>query len=117
MSFAQEFDMETLRVKSFKDLMNGQRHATIHCGMSDIQVRDLESDGAGAVIIRHDHGELLVNENVEIRYEPWSFDRGSLLFKSHGGQELKICTELDHIKFDDGSKFAICPDVGGLVDK
>ena len=52
---------------------------------------------------------LTVPIDTPITYEPWCFDRGSMLFSVPDFPQGKICTELDTIRFPDGTEASIQP--------
>lgn len=103
--------MNPIYVKSFADLMN--RHATaqiINLLHGDV-VRNLKVTGD---LVEINPGEgfpiVVVPLSLEIKYEPWSMDRGSLLFEHADYKPFaKICTEMDIIRYPDGSEYSINP--------
>lgn len=105
--------MKSLKVSSFKELMNGQCSAEIFCAMTGNKVRTLTTAGKFngidmLQIVCADGTEIELPLEEPIAYEPWVFDRGSMLFEHETGN-LKICTELDIIRFPNGEEFQIEP--------
>ncbi len=100
-------------VKSFADLMNGEKHATITCLIKNQVVRELTVDGENVTINPGTGYPLLtIPLSTPILYEPWSMDRGSLVFEHPDFlPHAKICTEGDLLTFDDGTTLAIWPNI------
>jgi hypothetical protein len=96
-----------LRVATFRDLMNGQPTAEIVNLMDNKVVRVLTVNGDEVKIRPGVGDDVIVPMDMAIIYEPWALDRGSLLF----GQGLKICTEMDLIRFPNGDTMTILPKV------
>lgn len=75
-------------------------------------VRTLTQVGDSCHIKCADGTELTVPINTAVIYEPWSDDRGSLLFE-RGGHKLKICTEFDMLRNPaNGDTHLICSPAG-----
>lgn len=94
------------------DLMRDSDSAEIVCAYKGAVVRKLtviERDNSTFVRIdaMTEHVDVLIS--TEITYQPWMFDRGSLLF-SHAGGTGKLCTEGDLIRYPDGRSFHVYPD-------
>jgi hypothetical protein len=97
---------------NFADLMRDQDSAEIVCAYKGAVVRKLtviERDSSTFVRIDAltEHVDVLIS--TEIIYQPWTFDRGSMLF-GHSGGTGKLCTEGDLIRFPDGRSFSVYPD-------
>jgi len=105
-----------MKVATFRDLMAGRKQAEITCLYSGKVVRKL--------IVMGDHVEInamapplvWVPLDTPIRYEPWVFDRGSLLFDGDAtgearflGATLKICGEGDIIIYQDKKAVPVEP--------
>jgi hypothetical protein len=93
--------------------MHGHKSATIHCAGTGNKVRTLTTvgklNGIDMVeILAADGTKIEVPLDNPITYEPWTFDRGSLIFEYETGN-LKICTELDTITFPNGERFSVSP--------
>lgn len=105
--------MKPMYVKSFADLMNGNLYAEIRCAIHGTVVRRLSASGHTVTIDALEPPTLSVPASTPITYEAWMMDRGSMLF-THAempGQKLKICTEADIIRYNDGSEYAIAPPI------
>jgi hypothetical protein len=101
---------QELTVKTFADLMHGQKKAEIYCLMTGDLVRKLTVAGVEVEIEPVSGPRITVQLKTEITFEPWFMDRGSLLFQyceEDESKKGKICTELDIIRFPDGSEFTI----------
>lgn len=94
-------------MKTFADLMNGHKGAEIRCLYSGKLVRRLTVNGD---TLRFDAMTVAIDIplSTPISYEPWVFDRGSLLFSvpnlPDGLKVAKLCGEHDPITFDDGTE-------------
>ena len=97
---------------TFASLMNGHTSAEIRCPFRGEVVRRLTVKGD---MVEVDAMTIKVDVRLEtiITYEPWCMDRGSLLFYSPNLPQhvpvAKLCTELDVIKFEDGTERTIEP--------
>lgn len=103
--------MKMLNVKTFADLMHGHDSAEILCPMQGTIVRKLARVGKNDLKIDALTEVVTVPLNWPIRYEPWVLDRGNLLFDLPQRPNCKICTEMDTIKFPDGTSYTIAPEV------
>ena len=107
--------MRTIKVSSFKDLMNGLATARIKCLMRGDVVRSLYIEHVGRDLTEAVKIEcvdaadsVIVPLDTPISYEQWSMDRGSLVFNAGA---WKICTEGDLIHFPkDPQCYSIVPD-------
>ena len=94
-------------MKTFADLMNGHHGAEIRCLYSGRLVRRLTVKGDG---LTFDAMSVAIDIPLDtpITFEPWVFDRGSLLFSvpnmPDGLTVAKLCGEHDPITFDDGTE-------------
>jgi hypothetical protein len=96
---------------TIKEFLKG-RNAQIRCMYKGHTVRTIVFQGDVADIctsIRGVDGTLIergetvgVSVDMALRFEPWTFDRGSILFQLSDGREGKLCTEADTIVWDDG---------------
>lgn len=97
-------------VTDFATLMHRHASGTIHSLMDSRPVRELRVEGDTCHIRAADGTMLTVPLSTPITYEPWVFDRGSMLFRVDGIVDaLKICTEYDLISFEDGEISSIQP--------
>ena len=95
-----------MKVASFADVMGGYASAEIVCAMKGTVVRTLTATGCGTVNVECPNGESVeVSINTPLAYEPWFMDRGSILFNG----SLKLCTELDRVRYPDGTEATISP--------
>ena len=92
--------MLQLKVGSFRDLMQ-HGDCTIKCFYSGQTVRTLTVVGDICHILAGDGSELDVPLDTLITYEPWTMDRGNMLFE-HEGRTLKICGEADILTAESG---------------
>lgn len=97
-----------MKVQSFKDLMNGHNQAEIVNLIGDNVVRRLKVQD-NQVEIDAITITLTVPLDTPITYEPWCFDRGSMLFSVPEFPTAKICTELDIVRYPDGTEASIEP--------
>ena len=111
---------------TLRAFMQGQLGAEIRCAYRGTVVRKLVVN-ADANIVDIDFGDGEVQGldlDLELCYEPWVMDRGSITFQipshifrlgmSPDGRG-KLCTELDVVRFDDGTEAVVCVDNGRLV--
>jgi hypothetical protein len=96
-------------IQKFADLFTNGETATIHCAMSGTKVRTLTKEDDNCHLVAGDGTTLDIPLNTTIQYEPWVMDRGSLNFTLNG-QALKLCTELDVLKTDNG-EYSIVPNM------
>lgn len=95
---------------TFRTLLNGHDTAEIICPIKKEVVRTLRRIGFTSVQIECADGtKTYVQLETPIRYEPWVFDRGNLLFNCPLTRNAKLCTEMDIIKFKDGTQKLIQP--------
>lgn len=95
-----------IQVSSFADLMNGRKSAEIVNPLKGNVVRRLTVVGDQLFIFAsHEYPILHYPLATPVRYEEWFMDRGSLLFD----KEYKICTEMDTIRYKDGTQGRIFP--------
>lgn len=105
--------MKTIQVDNFQELMaNG--NCEIVCPIKDEVVRTLTVKDGVIHLIAGDGTELDINLNTPITYEPWFFDRCSMLFE-HEGTTLKLCTERDTLRTENGN-YAIAPKVPDMLE-
>ena len=97
-----------MKVASFADLMKGHQSAEILNLLDGNVVRRLSVQGSD-VLVDALTDKVTVPLTTEIRYDAWFMDRGSMLFACPGFPEAKICTELDIIRFPDGTEERIEP--------
>ena len=111
---------------TLRAFMQSQLGAEIRCAYRGTVVRKLVVNAdANIVDIDFGDGEVCgLDLDLELRYEPWVMDRGSITFliPSHIFQpgtapsgRGKLCTEFDVVCFDDGTEAAVCVDNGRLV--
>lgn len=96
-------------VHSFRDLLAGQASAEIINLLNGKVVRTLYVHADDSVTINADGEVVAVPLDTPIVYEPWEFDRGSLLFTCEGfpNNGAKIATELDLVRYPDGTTRSI----------
>ena len=101
-----------MKVASFADVMGGYDSAEIICAMKGTVVRTLTkvTDGERpfntTIHMACPNGDAVdVEPETPLVYEPWFMDRGSILFNG----SLKLCTELDRVRYPDGTEATISP--------
>ena len=118
-----------MKIANFKDLMAGFESADIVHSTSDpcpgknevvreLTVRDkIVSGGWGVIKVVHiESGPDAVDVpiNTPVYYEAWALDRGNLLFytgdDAGAGEEMKLCTEADEIRYPDGTVDSVYPE-------
>jgi hypothetical protein len=100
-----------MKVRTFADLMGKHQSAEILCMMREVVVRRLKVEGDRVIIDAMQPPIVSVPLTETILYEPWFMDRGSLLFRCREiGGKGKICTELDIIRYPDGTTETIEPE-------
>ena len=98
-----------MKIANFKDLMAGYESAEIVCIMKNEVVRELTVNG-DTVHIESGPDKVDVPIDTAVTYEAWHFDRGNMLFSLSGSTEsLKLCTEVDKIRFPDGTEDNVYP--------
>ncbi|MCR9292045.1 MAG: hypothetical protein NXI32_04950 [bacterium] len=107
--------MSTVQVDKFSDLV--QHGPAVILNLFDKQiVRTLTKLEDGQVyLLAGDGTKMILEGDTPIRFQPWVMDRGSLLFEV-GGHELKICTESDILRTEDGRYFSIEPTEAALEE-
>lgn len=90
---------------TMRNVMNGAPEAFVVNPLNGATVRHLTVIGDDLHILAGSD-EIIVPLDTPLIYEPWMFDRGSLLFDSDRGR-LKFCTELDILRLPDGTESAI----------
>jgi hypothetical protein len=109
-----------MRVTNFAELMSGEPRAEIRCLYTGTLVRVLtvSSDWQTIEIDPQigDAGKLTVPITTPITYQPWTFDRGNMLFPAPDGTgnftpgtPLKICGEGDPITYASGESATVDP--------
>lgn len=98
--------MPVLKVKTFRDVMNGHPTAEIKNLLNGQVVRRLKVVGDTVEI-----DALTVTGTAslddKLTFKPWVLDRGNILFDSPlvpAGQQAKLCTQFDPINYPDGSE-------------
>ena len=91
------------KTMKLKDVMGNHKSAEIRCPIRGEVVRRLTVNGLNL------HFDAITESidlplDTELFYQPWVFDRGSILFKDPQRGDLKFCTEWDLIKFEDGTE-------------
>ncbi len=104
--------ISTMMPKTIRTLMNERRGATIHCAMTGTQVRTLAITGDYCDLRAGDGTEVAIHIDTPLQYEQWFMDRGSVLVKSCDAGVIKLCTEFDLLRYDDGTEVAV--DVGDM---
>jgi hypothetical protein len=91
---------------TLRDLLGKSLSAQISCAMTGDVVRHLTLSGSLVDLRAADGSRAVIDADATLVYEPWFMDRGSVLVKSSRGV-IKLCTELDTVKLDDGSVCAL----------
>lgn len=96
---------------TFETLLKGHVGAEIVCPIKNQVVRTLTRIGEFSVQVKCADGTVTcVALATPIRYEPWALDRGNMLFDCPLCDNAKLCTEMDTIRYADGTKALITPD-------
>lgn len=105
--------MKTLFVKTFGNLMGAHQYAEIICPLKNVVVRKLSRKFDKVLLDPMVPPVISVDLTTKITFQPWLLDRGNLLFRHEEfpGKDLKICTEADIIRYEDGSEYQINPDI------
>jgi hypothetical protein len=90
----------------------------------ELTVRDkIVSGGWGVIKVVHiESGPDAVDVpiNTPVYYEAWALDRGNLLFytgdDAGAGEEMKLCTEADEIRYPDGTVDSVYP-ADSIIDE
>lgn len=99
-----------MKVATFRDVMGGHGKAEIVCAVTGNVVRTLTVKD-GMVHLACPNGDSIdVPEATPVVYQPWVFDRGSLIF----GHGLKLATEMDKVRYPDGTEDTLMPDIPPL---
>jgi hypothetical protein len=92
-------------VNTFRDFfLKGNTQVEIVCAVKGAVVRRLTLDGSTVTIDPMQGPTVDIEVSTPITYEPWIFDRGSLLFDCEitAPEPAKLCTELDLVRYPDG---------------
>lgn len=92
---------------TLRDLLGKSLSAQISCGMTGNVVRNLTLSGPYVDLRAADGSRALIPADAQLVYEAWFMDRGSVLVQSCDRGVIKLCTELDPVKLDDGSVRAL----------
>jgi len=97
--------------------MQGHGAAEIICPIRWEVVRRLTLLSDGRVGVDALTDSVIVPLSTPITYEPWVFDRGSLMFavppEVVPGGQAKLCTEADIVQYPDGSEYLVMPKLEG----
>ena len=96
--------LHSLRVR---DLFDGHDGAEIICVVTGKVVRQLALIG-DTLELKAGADQCAIAVDTELRYEPWFMDRGSVLVASLECGTIKLCTEGDIIRFEDGTEVSLC---------
>ncbi len=89
-------------IQTLRDIMQNRLGAQIVCAVTGKVVRYLAVIGDRCDLKTADGDQFGLSLDAAIRYEPWFMDRGSVLVESEHGT-IKLCTEFDVIRYDDGT--------------
>lgn len=93
--------VNTVKINTFADFLQLGRFDAVEIinPMNGQVVRTLcSAEGGTAVhILCGDGTEIVVPASQPVQFQPWVFDRGSLIF-DFNGKQAKICTEYDHLR-------------------
>lgn len=96
-------------IKSLKDLLGDYNRCEIINPLQGNVVRILTKHG-DKVEIDAITVKVTVPLDTEVRHQPWMFDRGNLLISVPGyGDNAKLCTEADVVRYEDGTEACILP--------
>lgn len=96
--------------KTLAELMNGHESAEIICAVRGSVVRRLVvCDGTLEIDASGPWGreEFAAPLEAEISLRPWFMDRGDVVLTADSGQMIKLCTEYDLIRYEDGTTAAV----------
>lgn len=99
---------------TFETLMAGRKSAEIVCLYKGTVVRTLTVKGATIEMAAASGEKVEVRMGTGITYRPWFMDRGDFQFyvpdlNGPNGDVVKLCTEHDLIRFDDGTEAHVDP--------
>ena len=92
---------------TLRDLLAKSLSAQIACAFTGQVVRHLTLAGPFVDLRAADGTRVLISADEPLVYESWFMDRGSVLVKSETRGVIKLCTEFDLVKLDDGSVCAL----------
>lgn len=95
----------------FKGASQGTLLAEIVCPVQNATMRRLENHG-DKVLLACPAEPGIWNEfdaTTPIIYDPWVFDRGNILIDHPSRGRIKLCTEMDILRFQDGEERMIVP--------
>ena len=92
---------------TIRDLLGKSLSAQISCAMTGNVVRNLTLSGPNVELRTADGSRALIPVDAQLVYEAWFMDRGSVLVQSCDRGVIKLCTELDPVKLDDGTVCAL----------
>ena len=99
-----------MKIASFADVMAGQEYVEVVCAIKGEVMRKLTLKD-DMVHLEAGPDAIDVPLDTPVSYKPWFMDRGSLLFNGN----LKLCTELDKIRYLDGTEVIAQPVVEGVA--
>lgn len=100
---------------TFETLMAGHKSAEIVCLLKGEVVRRLTVKDGGLIEVDVMTEKVTVRMGTPIVCHPVFWDRGNMMFyiPDYGGDPNglvgKLCTEADHIRFDDGTETHVVP--------
>lgn len=92
---------------TLRDLLGKSLSAQISCAVRGGVVRDLTLAGPYVDLRAADGTRAMIAADEPLVYEPWFMDRGSVLVRSSTHGLVKLCTELDLVKLEDGTVCAL----------
>jgi hypothetical protein len=96
-------------MKTIKSLLGSAQRAEIICAVNNTVVRTLRLVNDELYVFAADGDYVRVPDTTCGIYEPWFMDRGSILFQAPLGT-VKLCTEFDRIRLEDGTETTITAD-------
>lgn len=96
-------------VRTFRDFFTKAAEVEIVCAIRGEVVRRLKLVDDTVTIDPMQGPTVEIPADTEVTYQPWTFDRGSLLFACAltAPEPAKICTELDLVRYPDGREESI----------
>jgi hypothetical protein len=103
--------LRTLRVR---DLFDGHDGAEVICAVTGHVVRQLALIG-DTLELKAGADQCAIAADTQLHYEPWLMDRGSVLVASLEYGTIKLCTEFDIIRFEDGTEVSLCAEMHAVT--
>ena len=96
---------KTVKVAKMSDVLGDYDYAEVVNPLAGNVVRKLTRNG-DSINLDAITEAIDIPADTPLGYTPWTFDRGNITFNGN----LKLCTEMDTVRYPDGSEGVLMPD-------